>query len=258
VIATATLLFALASANANVTDVTFPGSEPGSQVHAYLVTPKAMPPKAAGVLWVHWLGDPKTTNKTEFLNDAVTLAGDGVVSVLVDAEWSQPKWFMKVRSTDTDLAMSKRIVKDLGLALDYLLKQPGVDPERIAYVGHDFGGMYGSILAKVDGRPKHYVIMAVTTKLSDWFLLGKQPKDKGKYVAQMAEIEPLPFLRDAKAKAFLFQFAKVDKYVTPEHAKEYVEAAPGEKRVEYYEADHDLDVPKAHADRLDWLRQKLR
>ena len=43
-------------------------------------------------------------------------------------------------------------MKDLRRALDVLLAQPGVDPKRIAYVGHDFGAMYGAVLAGVDRR----------------------------------------------------------------------------------------------------------
>ncbi|BCW88421.1 hypothetical protein sos41_15600 [Alphaproteobacteria bacterium SO-S41] len=43
-----------------------------------------------GVLFVHWLGEPKTTNHTEFEPDAIALAGRGVTSVLIDTMWSKP------------------------------------------------------------------------------------------------------------------------------------------------------------------------
>src|SRR5262249_60890753 len=142
-------------------------------------------------------------------------------------------------------------------ALDFLLAQEGVDPARVAFVGHDFGGMYGSIVAGIDGRAKYYVIMAVTTKLSDWYLLGKQPKSKEAYVAEMAPLEPTQYLRDARVAAYLFQFAKNDEFVTAEHAKEYVDAAQGEKRAETYDADHGLAIAKAREDRIAWLKSKL-
>src|SRR5258707_606976 len=46
-----------------------------------------------GILFVHWLGEPKTTNHTEFEPDAIALARKGAVSLLVDTMWSRPDWF---------------------------------------------------------------------------------------------------------------------------------------------------------------------
>jgi dienelactone hydrolase len=240
-----------------VRDVSFAATTEGARTRAYLVLPRDAA-ASSGALWVHWLGE-KASNRDEFLGDAVELAGSGTVSLLVDAQWSAPHWFT-TRTTDTDYDASIRQVKDLRRALDVLLGQKGVDKGRIAYIGHDFGGMYGSILAAVDPRPQTLVILAVTTKLSDWFLLGAPPKSKPDYVAKMAPIEPLPYLAKAKPGAVFFQFAKTDEYVTKEHADEYVAAArptSGEKKVMTYDADHDLDVPAAHTDRLAWLRAHL-
>jgi dienelactone hydrolase len=241
-----------------VRDVSFAAATPGERTRAYLVVPKDGA-TSSGALWVHWLGE-KSSNRDEFLGDAVELAGSGTTSLLVDAQWSAKGWF-KTRTTDTDYDASIRQVKDLRRALDALLAEKGVDPGRVAYVGHDFGGMYGSILAGVEPRPKIFVILAVTTKLSDWFLLGKQPKSKADYVARMAALEPLPYLAKARPRAVYFQFANKDEYVTKAHADEYVAAAhpisAGDKKVSSYDAEHDLDVPPAHKDRIAWLKEKL-
>ncbi|MDP9025245.1 MAG: hypothetical protein M3N13_07720 [Candidatus Eremiobacteraeota bacterium] len=59
-----------------------------------------------GALFVHWLGDPKTTNRTEFEPDAIALAKKGVTSLLMDAMWSKEHWFEKGRSTSSDYAAS--------------------------------------------------------------------------------------------------------------------------------------------------------
>jgi len=157
-----------------VRDVSFAAATAGERTRAFLVVPKN-PDKRSAVLWVHWLGEPKTTNRTEFLDDAVELARTGTISLLVDAQWSVPHWF-KTRTTDGDYDASIRQVKELRRALDVLLAEPGIDAARVGFVGHDFGGMYGTLLAAVDPRAKFFVIMAVTTKLSDWFLLGAPPK----------------------------------------------------------------------------------
>ena len=55
-----------------IRDVTF-NALMGRDIAAYIVTPEGKGPFAA-VLWVHWLGEPETTNRTQFLNEAVKLA----------------------------------------------------------------------------------------------------------------------------------------------------------------------------------------
>ncbi len=238
---------------AAVRDVSF--AVGGARVRAFLVAPAASPARA-GVLFVHWLGEPATTNRSEFLDDAVELAGHGTTSLLVDTMWAAPKWF-STRTCDGDYAASIQQVVALRRALDVLLARPGVDRRRVAFVGHDFGGMYGTILAAVDGRPSWYVLMTVTTKLSDWYLLGAPPKSKPAYLAEMAPLEPVSYLAGVRARGLFFQFARTDEYVTPEHAAEYAAAAPEPKRVTFYDADHGLAIAAARADRVAWLEAQL-
>src|SRR5690349_20870664 len=57
---------------ATITDLTFVArpDRPGERLAAYVVRPASGPASMAGVLWVHWLGEPATTNRTEFLDEA--------------------------------------------------------------------------------------------------------------------------------------------------------------------------------------------
>jgi len=209
------------------------------------------------VLFVHWLGDPPTTNHTEFERDAFVVAKKGVTSLLVDATWSKSGWFDKVRKPSTDYADSIAQVIDLRRALDVLLAQPGVDATRVAYVGHDFGSMYGAVLAGVDNRPQWYVLMAGTTTFSEWFLLGTQPGDVPAYVAQMAPLDPLPYLARSHARGYYFQFSAHDHYITPAHELAFFSAAPLPRAMALYDIDHSLATPAAFSDRLAWLEEKL-
>lgn len=218
-----------------------------------LVEPPRHSAKAPGILFVHWLGDdPKTTNHTEFQNDAAALAKRGVVSLLIDAPWAQSSWFMKVRTTETDYAMSLEVVTDLRRCLD-ALEGFGTDANRIAYVGHDFGAMYGAVLSGVDARPKFYVLMAGTSTFAQWYLLGKKPADVEAYRTQMAALDPPQYLQLGTAKAYLLQYATKDVYINADQARQFYEAAPPPKLVGFYASDHSLDVPQAHADRIGWL-----
>ena len=215
-----------------------------------------------GVLFVHWLGDPKTTNHTEFEPAATTLAKRGATCLLVDAMWSTAAnpgrdWFDQVRNTSTDYAASIAQVIDLRRSLDVLLSQPTVDANRIAYVGHDFGAMYGAVLAGVDPRPQFFVLIAGTTSFASWYLLGTAPPDVPAYRAQMAPLDPLPYLHRSQARGFMFQFASRDRYITGAQARAFFDAAPYPKALFFYDAHHDLDVPWAWRDRLDWLIPRL-
>lgn len=215
-----------------------------------------------GLLFVHWLGDDITTNHKEFEPDARVLAERGATCVLLDAMWSTvgnggKDWFSAVRSTQTDFKNSIDQVVDLRRALDLLIAQPHVDPARIAYVAHDFGSMYGAVLAGVDPRPKYFLLMAGTTSFADWYLLGKKPADVEGYRAQMAPLDPLPYLARSTARGFMFQFAAHDEYVSAEHAAEFFGAAPLPRAMFVYDAHHDLKTPLALHDRLDWLQARL-
>ncbi|MBV8244909.1 MAG: hypothetical protein JOZ38_03225 [Candidatus Eremiobacteraeota bacterium] len=236
-------------------EITF-ASPSGQRIRGEVLLPKN-PEHRGAVLFVHWLGDPPTTNHTEFARDAMVVAQHGSVALSIDAMWAQPDWYEKLRAPQTDFANSIRQVVDLRRALDVLLAQPGVDSERVAYVGHDFGAMYGAVLSGVDPRPKWYVLMAGNASFSQWYLYGAQPKDKAAFVAQMAQLDPAHYLGRATARAFLFQFARNDKYVSADSARAFWEAAPLPRGVFLYDADHSLAIPAAFADRMAWLEAQL-
>lgn len=124
-----------------VRDITF-ASAGGARTPAYLI----VPPKSAShpaILFVHWY-EPESpdSNRTQFIAEAVELAERGVVSLLPATMWSEPKWFPSRKRAD-DLENSAAQVKELRRALDVLLSHPGIDKSRVAYVGHDFGAMFG-------------------------------------------------------------------------------------------------------------------
>src|SRR5262249_21342082 len=136
-------------AGASVHDLTF-APRAGETGKAYLVLPEG-PGPFAGVLWVHWLGQPETPNRTQYLAEAVALAPRGFVSLLVDAMWSAPDWYGN-RVPDQDYENSIRQVIALRRAMDLLCARPEVDKARIGFVGHDYGGMYGMLMAGLGPR----------------------------------------------------------------------------------------------------------
>jgi fermentation-respiration switch protein FrsA (DUF1100 family) len=236
-----------------VHDITFVGVK--DPIKAYLVTP-ASPGPHAGILYVHWLGDPATTNRTEFLAEAVALAGRGVVSLLVDTMWARPKWYPE-RIPEEDYAHSVAQVIELRRAMDLLLAQPGIDLQRIGFVGHDFGAMYGTLAMAADRRAKTYVLMAGVPHLIDWMLFAHKPKDPGPYRQQIAPLDPASFVPRLAPAPVFFQFAAKDEYVSAAQAAEFYGAALPRKHMATYNAGHDLHTAEVAADRVAWLEREL-
>ena len=237
-----------------VRDITF-SPVAGREVKAYLVVPKGNGP-FAGTLWVHWLGEEKS-NRTQFLDEAVALAPKGVVSLLIDAMWSAPEWFGK-RIPDDDYKNSIRQVIEFRRALDLLLSQSNVDKTRIGFVGHDYGAMYGMLMAGVDQRVNTFVFIAATQSLNDWAFLGPQPKSKAAYLKQNSVLELTDYLREVKTASKFFQFGKSDAYVSPADASVLFSAAPETKQRKNYEASHKMESKEIVSDRNDWLVKQLK
>jgi dienelactone hydrolase len=248
---------AQAKGTARVRDITWRAAA-GGRTAGYLVEPQAAGARAA-VLYVHWY-EPESpdSNRTQFLDEAVELAGRGAVSLLVETMWSDPKWFGKRRRED-DFARSVEQVKELRRALDLLLGLAGVDRGRVAYVGHDFGAMYGAVMGAVDKRPSAYVLAAGTERFSDWFLLGP-PKLEGearqKFIDSLAPLDPVAYAGKLAPAAVLFQFAHVDRFVPKEKAEALYAAAREPKSILWYDGGHGLN-PKARNDRVAWLSRQL-
>ncbi len=222
-------------------DITYvlPG---GSRNAATIVEKKGQTGARPGILFVHWYGPPEpTSNRTQFIPDAVELAKGGAVSLLIDTPWSRPEYFRE-RKRDGDYARSVQQVKDLRRALDVLLAQPEIDRERVAFVGHDFGAMYGALAAANDPRVKFFVFMAGTQSFSDWFLYGPKPPEaeQKRFIAEMAPLDPIKYLPQLKMPKLL-QFADDDEHVSKERAEALAAAAPEPKTVRTYAAKHELN-----------------
>ena len=237
-----------------VRDITFSPAR-GKEIKAYLVIPKGNGP-FAGILWVHWLGEEKS-NRSQFLDEAIALAPKGAVSLLVDAMWSEPKWFGN-RIPEKDYENSIRQVIELRRALDLLLSQPNLDKTRIGFVGHDYGAMYGMLMAGVDQRINTFVFIAATQSLNDWAFLGPQPKSKAAYLKQNSNLELTDYLREVRNASKFFQFGKADSYVSPADAAVLFAAATEPKQRKMYEAPHKMELEEIVKDRDDWLIKQLK
>ena len=210
------------------------------------------------ILYVHWY-EPESlsSHRTQFEEEAKEMAKSGAIGISIETLWSDRDFFLK-RTQEEDARNSVEEVVNLRRAMDLLLSQPNVDSARFAFVGHDFGGMYGVVAGSLDRRLTHYVVMAATPRFPDWYLY--LPKLEGErreaFVRQMAEIDPIVHVPNLSPAEVFFQFATDDFHVPKERAEEFFAAANDPKEMKWYEAGHGLNEDATH-DRKAWLKEKL-
>ena len=241
-----------------VVDVPLPVPGQDHVARAWLVTEDDERWPRPAVLWLHWLGH-RHNDRGEFLPLAVALAARGVVSLLPAGHFP---WVPDPDGTGTDVQRVRDQVDAHAAALDQLVAQPGVDPARIALVGHDYGGMYGVLLADRDERISAVALQAPDTSWENWFAsywlkLGDDARKE--YAARFADLEPIDAvdrLAGRLGDRMLLQWAGNDTFVTAESRAAYERATPLARSVSYENADHMLD-DRAALDLVAFLTDRL-
>jgi dienelactone hydrolase len=240
-----------------VTELSYASYDPsfsintGGRTVATLVRPKGDGP-FAGLLYMHWLG-PVSSNRGEYLDEAVTMAQHGAVSLLPQGYFP---WSSLPTGTEADRSLMIGQAIELRRAFDFLVAQPGVDPKRLGYLGHDYGAVYGGILAGVDRRAKAYVLIAGVPSFDNWIgLFGSISPQQ--YLAYVQDIDPINFVPQAAPASIFFQFGKKDAVVPESLANQYYEAASQPKQIEWYDDLHDMHTAPVRAAHQAWLIEQL-
>jgi|ERR1700730_2871716 len=226
------------------------------RIKAYLIKPAGKGP-FAGVLFFHWLGDVKS-NRTEFLDEAVSLGKQGTASLLIQGYFP---WLEEPTEGQTDRQQIIDQTIEVRRAVDLLFSQTNVDRRRLGFVGHDYGAMFGAIVSGIDKRLRTYVFIAGIGSFSDWSLkYWSGPSKNGAEVYKQAvrDVDPIGYVSYAAPAALFFQFASKDKYISKDVANTFFAAASKPKIVKWYDATHDMNVEEARKDRLEWLTRQLR
>jgi len=226
------------------------------RIKAYLIRP-AGKGSFAGVVFFHWYGTPNG-NRSQFLDEAIALAKQGTVSLLIQGYFP---W--AVAPTDAQKDRQRVIDQTIEVrrAFDLLLAQPQVNRKRIGFVGHDYGAMYGALVASVEKRVKAYVLIAGEGSFSNWslkYLPVTASSGEDIYRQSMNALEPIKSVSHAAPASLLFQFANIDKYIPKTSASAFFAAASEPKQIIWYDADHQLNVDAARKDRREWLARQLR
>jgi dienelactone hydrolase len=246
-----------------VYDISY-ASPRGGRVTAYLVVPAGEGP-FAGLVFGHW----GPGNRTEFLPEAMLYAEAGATSLLVDYPWVRPapwrRGLYRFGHAEADHETYVQAVVDLRRGIDLLSARPGVDPSRLAYVGHSYGAQWGAILSAVDDRVKAAVLMGGIPDLASIYLENDDPdivqlrastpkEEIEKYLLVNARTDAIHYVPHAAPTPLLFQFARYERYFNEVAMKKYAQAASEPKLVKWYETGHDLNDVQALLDRSEWLQ----
>lgn len=238
----------------------------GGRLNFIKVSPKNGKPPFAGVIFQHGGGQ----SMTNYLSEGFILARAGVVSILADAPARGEGKNSEINTMKLEAARDHQaeVVVTERRVLDLLLQQTGVDPKRIAYVGHSYGGIAGAVLAGVEPRISTFVLLGAipsyaqhmeTNGAGYWQDMRKSmsPADFARTLKLIRETDPDHFLPAARAP-ILIQCASFD---TPDNVKgcpEVHRLAGGPKQIKWYDDDHNFTSLEALRDRLQWLEKNLK
>ncbi len=232
----------------------------GEPIEAYLVEPAIVDARTPrpGLLFAHWFDtEAPNGNRTEFLAEAVDWARRHRAAAIL------PQLTFPWAGDPTGAAADReRIVAEvtrLRRCLDLLVARPAVDEGRIGVVGHDFGGMHAILLGTADRRPAAYALIAAVPRWADWFLpFWAIAEDRIDYLRAMRPFDPIEHVGLISPARVLLQFGRQDFFIAPMTGLELKRAAGEDATLKAYEAEHELAVPDALADRTAFLEESLR
>ena len=154
----------------------------------------------------------------------------------------------------------RQLAVDLRRAVDVIETMPKVDTERLGYVGHSYGALFGGVLAGVDKRLQAFVLMAGVGSFSDVAAaniptLTGQALDEYHHIVD--PIDPIHYIPHAAPAPLFFQVGKQDDFFSRDKFVSYAEAASKPKLVRWYEADHYTLNEVGRKERIDWLTQQF-
>lgn len=152
--------------------------------------------------------------------------------------------------------------------LDFLLKQPGVDAKRIAYIGHSYGGIAGGVLSGIEPRIAAFVLIAslpsearhIRENGSDYWQEMRRdmpPAEFDRTLTMIEELDPYHYLPKARVP-ILVQCARLDSEDNIRACPEVYQLAGGPRKLSWFEDDHVFTSLEAMRERLGWLEKHLK
>jgi dienelactone hydrolase len=226
----------------------------GERVDGVLVAPPGDERRVPAVVYLHGSGG----DRTQLLPLASWLAARGAVALtltLPSGDATPPEGL----TADETLRWQRDIivadVVAVRRALDVLAADERVDPERLGLVGWSFGGRLGALVAGIDERVRATTLMSAGASPVTEYVAAAPADLRDDVEEVLTPIDPLARIGEAQGAVFL-QAGRSDSVVPASALQALADAAPGDSRITWYDAEHRLD-DRANLDQLDWLAERL-
>jgi pimeloyl-ACP methyl ester carboxylesterase len=233
------------------------------KVNLVVVRPTGQGPFAA-IVYQHGGGQSMQT----YLAEAEVLAQAGAISLILDAPGAGPG---APKPPDGRGAAMREHFVELTVcyrrAVDYLETLKTVDPKRIAFVGHSYGGISGAALVAVEPRIRTFVLIGAVARMTrhvgeadiePWITWRKDlsPGQLSSELAQFRAIDPDNFILAPTHGPVFFQCGNFD-FINVQPCLDLTAAASAPKELRWYDTDHPFADLEATLDRLRWLETQL-
>jgi dienelactone hydrolase len=236
----------------SVDDVSYTSGR--DRISAYLVRPPGKHGRLPAVIYLHGAqGD-----RSELLVQSTWAVARGAIALTITAPSTvAPEPRVKgVPFLRWQAQIATRDVVAVRRAIDLLSRRKDVDPKRIGFVGWSAGSHTGAILAGVEPRLRAVVLMSCgVAPVSEYAALAR-PALRGPIRRYLGSIDPLRYIRHAKASTLFLQDGRADTIVPRAALLTVIEATPRRTRVRWYDAGHALNN-KAYRDQLAFLGTRL-
>lgn len=226
----------------------------GRRVSGWLVEPGGGLKRPAVIL-VHGSGG----TRDELLADAVVLASRGAVALTItEPSTSHPP---PAPTSDDQLLTESRDVTIADVvavrrAADALQSLPGVDPNRIGYLGWSAGAKTGAFVAASDSRFHALALLSGGADTLASFVKAAPASIRARARTVLGSVDPLRYLSFAKPGTVLLEDGRKDTIIPREALENFVRAAPPRTVVHWYPADHALNAA-AYRTAFAWLLKLL-
>lgn len=234
-------------------DISYDGG--AERVPGFLLLPPGDGPYPA-VIYLHGQGG----DRLEMLYTASWLAARRAVALTVESPYSPNRSIELgpgVEGLRKERDRTVQGIVELRRAVDLLQSLPQVDDDRIGFVGYSAGARSGAILAGVERRIRAFVFMSGGEDSVDEFMTLVDEGQREEVRPLLEATDGLKYVAQASPSSLFFQAGRRDSVVPRDALQTLIRAGSEPKKVSWYDAGHDLAIPKAQKDQLAWLVKVL-